>query len=416
MLSRVGGFYNQYPRQFWLLMGVSWVDMVGNWMLFPFFSLYFTAKFGIGLTQVGLIFGVFFIGNFVGQALGGALTDRMGRKRLVLFGLVVSATSSIMMAFVQNFIWMYPVTAFVGIFSNIAQPARQAMIPDLLPSEQHADGFAIFRVVLNMAAAIGPILGGLLVASQGFRLIFFADAGTSLLTAIIFAITLRETRSAQAAEAVEQESMGQTFKGYGRVLRDGPFMAFMGLFMLLNLVYWQLSSTLPVFLRDVQGVSVQRYSYLLATNAVMVVLLQFSITRFLQRYGHMLAMALGALLYGIGFGMFGVVSVYGLLVAAMVTITLGEMAVSPVGSIFAAERASEEMRGRYMAALSLTWILPGLVAPLMAGLVMDNLDPNIVWYFAGAVGLLATVGYLILHNRLAGEQGEAPASPAESSV
>jgi MFS family permease len=87
----------------------------------------------------------------------------------------------------------------------------------------------------------------------------------------------------------------------------------------------------------------------------------------------------------------------------MVIITIGEMLVAPVSQALTAQLAPEDMRGRYMAVFGVSWGLPFAVGPILAGLVMDNLNPTWLWYMAGLLGIIATGGFLGLH-RLVGEQ------------
>lgn len=77
--SRFTNIYREFPSRFWMVVGVSFVDQVGGRMLFPFFSLYITQKFGVGMTQAGIILGIFSILGLFGGMIGGALTDRFGR-------------------------------------------------------------------------------------------------------------------------------------------------------------------------------------------------------------------------------------------------------------------------------------------------------------------------------------------------
>jgi MFS family permease len=111
-------------------------------------------------------------------------------------------------------------------------------------------------------------------------------------------------------------------------------------------------------------------------------------------------MAAGTLLYAIGFGMYGFVSIYVLFLVAMVIITIGEMMVAPTSQALVAQLAPEDMRGRYMAVFGFTWVIPSAVGPLLAGLVMDNADPRWVWYAAGLVGLVATGAFALLERRV----------------
>jgi MFS family permease len=137
---------------------------------------------------------------------------------------------------------------------------------------------------------------------------------------------------------------------------------------------------------------------LLSLNAAMVVLMQFPITRRIKKYPPMLIMAFGALLYAIGFAMYGFVSVYFMFVTAMIIITIGEMIVAPVSQALVASFAPEDMRGRYMAVSGFSWGLPFAIGPYFAGLIIDGPNPQYLWYVAGFIGLLSTIGFLGLYR------------------
>ena len=97
-------------------------------------------------------------------------------------------------------------------------------------------------------------------------------------------------------------------------------------------------------------------------------------------------MAVGTLFYAIGFSMYGFVSTTLFFFIAMAIITIGEMFIAPVGQSMVARFAPENMRGRYMAFYGFSRTIPSLFGPLLAGLVMDNYNPNFVWYLAGIIG------------------------------
>jgi len=90
----------------------------------------------------------------------------------------------------------------------------------------------------------------------------------------------------------------------------------------------------------------------------------------------------------------------------MVIITVGEMIVTPVAQTLVARFAPEDMRGRYMAVFGFSWSIPFAIGPLLAGLIMDNLNPDWVWFAAGLLGLITVGGFLLLHLRTAGEWEE----------
>lgn len=393
----VRSLFNEYPRQFWILVGSMFIDRLGGALLFPFFSLYITKKFGVGMTEVGILFGVFAGTSLISSVLGGALTDRMGRKGILIFGLVMSALSALLMGLMDSFLPFVLVTVVVGLLADVGFPAQQAMVADLLTEEKRAQGFGILRVVANLAVTFGPMIGGLL-AARSYLWLFILDAVTSVITAGVVAVALKETRAAPK-EDEPQETIGQTFGGYFRVLKNSAFTWFLIASMLMVLVYMQMNTTLGVYLRDVHGVSEQAYGYILSLNAAMVVLFQFPITRRLTRYRPMNIMVVGTLFYAVGFAMYGFFSFYILFLLAMAVITIGEMLVSPVSQAIVARLAPEDMRGRYMATYGFSWVIPSAVGPLLAGLTMDYIDPKWVWYAAGLLGLIAAGAFYYLEVR-----------------
>ncbi len=395
MLERIKKTYHEYPHTFWMLIIAVFIDHVGGALIYPFLSLFITEKFGVGMTQVGQIFAIFAIFGVFGNIIGGAMTDKFGRKTMIIFGLVVSALTSLLMGFVNEFTVFYFLTAVVGLFSNAGGPAQQAMVADLLPEKQRTEGYGVMRVVANLAVVIGPAIGGLL-ASRSYLYLFILDAIISTVTAIFVLIVLPETKP-QTSEGHEEQSMGKTLAGYGIVLKDRLYIVYILISMLLTLAYMQMNNSLPVFLRDMHQVSPQGYGFLLSINAALVVALQFWTTRRLNKYPPLLMMALGTLLVGVGLAMFGFTSLYGIFIVAMIVLTIGEMIWAPVGQALVARFAPEDMRGRYMALFGFAWIIPSAIGPLAAGVIMDNYNPNWVWYACGIISVVAALGFIAMH-------------------
>lgn len=396
LLTRTRNVYNEYPPAFWTYNLIVFIDRLGGFMLYPFFALYLTQKFDIGMSTVGILFAVFSISGMIGSALGGAIADRMGRKVVIIFSLVLSSLSALGMGFAPSIPVFVAVVVIVGTLSSIGHPAHEAVVADLLPPNKRAEGYGIIRVVFNVAVIIAPPIAGLLI-SRSYLTLFLVDAVISLISAAIVLFALPETRP-QTDAHTKPETMKQTFAGYGRVFKDTPFVAFIGVTVMMTLVYMNMNSTLGVYLRDQHGLPEIRYGWLLSINAIMVVALQFWVTRRLEKYRPLLMMAAGSFLYTIGFAMYGFVPTFALFVLAMIIITVGEMVVAPFQQSLVASFAPEDMRGRYMAVSGLSWSIAFTVGPYFAGLMLDSGNPNLLWVFCGIVGTLATLGFLVLNK------------------
>jgi MFS family permease len=322
------------------------------------------------------------------------------------------------MGYTESLLIFMVLTGFVGLLQDVGGPAQSALVADVLPAHRQTEGFSIWRVVVNISAGIGPVIGAFL-AQNNFLLLFIADAILSFITAIVVFVFLPETRP-QPKEGEKPQTLVQTAIGYRKVLGDRIFMAFIVLSMLGVIVYAQMNTSMPVFLRDVHGLPPTAYGSLLFVNALMVVAFQFTITRMLKGYSPLLLLAVGSVLLGIGFGMFGFFGGLVYFTLAMAIITIGEMVVAPTGQALAARLAPEDMRGRYMAMFSFSWAFPFAIGPLAAGLITDNISFYWVWYGAGILGLFCALAYAWLHARVGkrlGKMGDdAESQPAPPAV
>lgn len=412
-MEKIKSIYQEYPVPFWVLMLGLFIDQLGGTLIYPFFALYITSHFNVGMSQVGIMFGIMAITGILGGMIGGAMTDKFGRKKLLLYGLAISGLFSLSIIFINTIEVFYIVAGFVGFLNSLSGPAGNAMIADLLPEEKRADGFGMGRVVFNLAVAIGPLIGGF-VADYSFSYLFIADAVTSMITALIVVKWLPESKP-EPTEEQEAKSFLQTVGGYGVVFKDYTYLLFLLATMLTFLLFMQMNITLPVYMRDAHGFPNKYYGYILSLNAGLVVVLQFWFTRRFAKFPPMVAMAIGSVFIAFGFGMFGFIEGILLFALAMIILTIGEMIVAPFAQSMAAKFSPEDMRGRYMATFSLFNRIFNIFMPYLVGVIMDTLNPDWVWYGCGIVGSIAVLSYLALQGMTRERFKEVPV-PEEIAV
>ena len=253
-------------------------------------------------------------------------------------------------------------------------------------------------MVGNLAWIIGPTIGGFL-ANINFFYLFVVDSVISCLVAAIVFRAIPETKPEPHAHE-QSETFLQSVLGYRVALRDIAFMAFVIASMLMLVVYQQMYGSLSVYLRDNHSINPSGFGFLMTTSAITVVLFQFSVSQFIKYRPPFLMMAIGTVFYMIGFTLFGVVTTYVLFALNIVIITIGEMIIMPTSQAIAANFAPEAMRGRYMAIFGLTWAIPSTVGPGAAGFILDNYNPNLLWYIGGLICGLSIFAYYALHLRL----------------
>src|SRR5690349_156132 len=398
VLERIQNVYQEYPQPFWVLMTGTFIDRLGTNLIIPFLAIYIVQRFDAKITQVGLIYTLFAIGSGLGNFLAGALADRFGRRFTLILGLVCAATARIALGLASNFTGLYIAAAFAGLFGAIGWPAQLAMTADLLGPQKRANGFGIQRVVINSTFALGPLAGGFLGPRIGYLPLFVLHALTSYSVSLIVFSKLPETRPAQANNA-RPETFPQALAGYRRVLEDRTFVAFVLISILTVMVYIQMSTTLSVYLIKFQHVSEGFFGALVTLNALMVVFLQFSISRWASRKPLLLIMISGTAFYLVGFGSYSLPPSIALFIFAMILITLGEMLVIPTSQALTALLAPPDMRARYVATERLNWIVAQSLGPLAAAAIMDHFDPRWVWAGCSIICAVSIVSFYGLHLR-----------------
>jgi len=343
--------------------------------------------------------------------VGGALADKFGRRKLILFGLVFSGLSSLSLGLANSIQMMYPLIIFVGLLVSVANPAHEAMLADILPEAKRQEGYGILRVVFNYAWIVGTALGGL-IATRSFFALFVIDAVISCLVAVLLFRLLPETKPKEKEEAAHREaSFWETVKGYRVVARDLAFVGFIVSGILALVVYIQQYGSFAVYLRDTHSIDSKGYGVILSITGLEVVLLQFWISRLIRYRPPFLVMMLGAGIFAVGIFMYGIVSGFPMFVVAAIIVCLGEMFYFPTSQVVIAGFAPKEMRGRYMAMAGFITSIPNAVGPGTAGYLLDNFDQHLLWYIGGFFCLASALGYLALHLKLGTQKRFTPTPP-----
>jgi MFS family permease len=389
MPQRLNKLVADFPRQFWILFGGTLINQIGSGMVFPFLTLYLHQRLSLSMTAVGVILSVWAISGLVGSLVGGSLTDQFGRKRLMVFSLGATAVGLVAFGFADALPTSIAAVVFVGFVSAMFQPARDAMVADLVGPDKRPQAYGLLRVVANLGIGIGPAIGGFL-ASRSYLLAFLASGSA---TGLFFLITLSQMHETMPAAAPRHKANAGAPGNFAAVLHDRRFVLFCVATSLAVVAYSQMMTVLPVYMKDQFGLGETFYGWVMTTNALMVVALQFPITRSTQRLARFPLIALGAVLYAAGVASVALGTTFWHFVVSMAILTLGEMIVVPTATAVTADLAPPQVRGRYMGALALTWNIGFGIGPILGGIITDQVFPRALWPIMGSVAL---AGALIL--------------------
>lgn len=387
-------------------------------IVIPFLALYLHGARGISMSAVGALFFFGAMAGAAGQIAGGEWSDRHGRK-IVLVGSQVARAATfaglgLAVMWDGPFLAFALLTALSAFAGRMFEPPSGAMIADITEGERRAEAFGILRIGNNLGWSLGPAIGGFL-AALSYASLFFVAAGVLLLAAILMAVKVEETSprhrrgdGADGAAPVEVPLVGPAtterfaFGGVREALREPLFLRYCLITLLLFTVSAQLMSTLSVYAVEWAGLSKVQLGALYTLNGLMVVFLQFPVVRILAPLRLTTALAVGSLLYALGYGMMGWGSGFALLAAALLVVTLGEIVTSPPSLNLVANFSTEEMRGRYMGVFGLFNSFGWSVGPLVGGVLLDLAKgrPLLLWSAIASLTLLAALGYWDLRRRI----------------
>ncbi|MER6217409.1 MDR family MFS transporter [Streptomyces sp. NPDC001674] len=396
------------PRAFWWLWASTLVNRLGAFVA-TFMALYLTLDRGYSASFAGLVAALHGLGGVVSSLVAGVMTDRLGRRPTMLVAQVSTAGAVALLGFMEHPAAIAAVAMLVGMTSNASRPAVQAMMADIVRPEDRVRAFALNYWAINLGFAISSMAAGL-VAEYSYLAGFLGEAALTLLCAVLVFLKLPESRPEKDAAAVAQ---GGPEVGLGTVLRDGRFMGVVGLSFLISLIFTQGSVGLPVTM-GAAGFSPGDYGLVIAANGVLVVVLQLPVTRFIEHRDPRRLLVVSALLAGYGFAMTafaGPLWAYALTVCVW---TLAEIVNSPTQMGLVVRLSPVHGRGRYQGMYTMSWAVASLVAPLMAGFVIDHFGAGWLWGSTGVLGTVAAAGYWLLMRGL--REGDTAAGPAPAAA
>jgi MFS family permease len=407
MLDRIRQATVGYPRQFWLLFWGMLISAAGGSMIWPFLTIYMRQRLDIPLTMVTLLFTLNSAAGLATTAVAGPVADRFGRKGVMVLSLAANGATMLAMSSAGTLRPWVVLMAISGAFSPLFRVGSNSMVADLIEPERRASAYAFLRMSNNLGVAIGPSVGGFVTAAS-YALAFYIAAGASAAFTLLVLFFVAETVPQKQATFDQPKTDGD----YGQVLRDRPFLAFCGVYSLAVMTHVLLMVLLPVYAKENFGVPENQYGFIMATNAAMVVLFQYATTRITERYHHLPVLAVGSLFLALGTGSVALGWNFPTFLTSMVILTIGEMIVIPTSTALTANLAPPTMRGRYMSIYGLTWGIGFGIGPVIGGFLNDNLAPVAIWYGGLAMGLSATLGFVLLARALRTQETEpAPTSP-----
>ncbi|MBI4762787.1 MAG: MDR family MFS transporter [Chloroflexota bacterium] len=394
MLSKntLKNLFNQYPRQFWLMIAGVVISTAGGSMVWPFMLIYASGKLHLPLSAVAALISINAGTGLASSLIAGALADRLGRKGVMVFSLAVTGLAYFLMMHAETYTQFVGLMIMIGLSNPMYQVGADAMLADMMPSEQRSDAYTINRIANNAAFAVGPAVGGFL-AARSYNLAFLGASMGFLTYSVLLFLLARETLDKSVGEP---SSNAPQQGGFMRVLRDKQYMAFVAAMSLGLTAPTMLWILMPVYAKTNFGIPENQYGWIPTTNALMCVFLQYFITLVTRKHPTLAVLTVGMFIYALGTGSVALAGNFWGFWLSMVILTFGELALVPTASKYVADISPADLRGRYMSLYWLGWGLARTLSPLIGGFLNDAIAPRAIWIGGLLIGLTSTFSLFLL--------------------
>ncbi|MEM9928967.1 MAG: MFS transporter [Bacteroidota bacterium] len=389
------------PRRVWLLSLVMLVNRSGA-MVVAFLSVYLIDKQGYAPATAGYVMAAFGAGGILGNYCGGLLNDRFGSWHIQLFSMIGAGILNILLGQMTEF-WSLCLLAFlISLWADAFRPANRAALAIYAPKERLTQAFGLQRMAVNLGFSIGPALGGYLIYTYGFELMFWADGLTFLLAALVFYISLPADETAKPLVARAKEDNTLTGNAAPNTIAKAPpahkqawLLAFILANMGIILLFFQLFSTFPVYLKEA-GFDERAIGWLFTISGILIVGTEMPILYLAERrFRPIPTMLVGAGLIIVAYFILPwVVSLsYLPLVMMILLLTMGEILYMPFTNTYVTRYAPPARRGEYLGLLSASYSAAFVLGPLVGFGIAEYYGYGISTLVCCAI---AALGWLVL--------------------
>ncbi|MBE4908596.1 MFS transporter [Bacillus luteolus] len=355
-----------------LLIG-SLFSRIANSMSLPFLAIYLAKQTDLTPLMIGVVIGAAPLASTLSGILGGYLSDKFGRKQIMLLSIYSWGFVFIGFALAKDPIIFLLLSILNGICKAFFEPVSQALMGDLTEQKLRAKVFSLRYTVINAGVAIGPLLGvfiGLSSSGIGFMI-------TGLFY-FVYSIVLHLFTSKVSIPVQKNKTVYSMKQSLIIIKRDKVLMYFI-LGACITQIGFAQFAPLSHHMSTTFEKGVIYFGWMMTTNALVVVLAQLPLSSIFERFSTITGVYVGNGLYAIGGLGFAFSNSLTEMILSMIIFTLGEVLCFPAGTILIDNLAPDHLRGSYYGAMNFTE-LGRFLGPTLGMFLYSTL--NISWLFS----------------------------------
>lgn len=371
-----------------ILFLTVFVDLVGFGIVLPLLPLY-ADRFGASGTQIGILVLSYSAAQLLFAPVWGRLSDRFGRRPILIIGLLGSAASYLVFAYAASLSVLLLSRTMAGIGgANI--PVAQAYIADITPRESRAGNMGLIGAAFGLGFIFGPAIGGVLapVAAELPGLVAAGlCAGNALLALVLLPESLTRGERAKIGETRAPRSRREELQV---ILRSPRFVRVLILSFIFTTAFSIMHPIFPLFASGRFGLNERDVGWLFAFIGLISAVMQGGVVRLLApRIGEVRLVRASAVPFVVGFIVIGAASSVPMLLGGLALLAVGFGGTLPSLVSLLSRSAPEELQGGSLGVGQSVGALARIVGPFVAGVLWDTLGSSSPYFVAAAIGTLA---------------------------
>ncbi|MES5845582.1 MULTISPECIES: MFS transporter [unclassified Bacillus cereus group] len=388
-----GKLQNIHPLGMTIIIGTLFARFATS-MSIPFLAIYLTTVQGVSAGMTGAIIGTSALVGVFASFIGGNLSDRFGRNMILIWSMIVWVFVFIGFSLADHVFSFFLLNALNGLCRSFFEPTSRALLSDLTKPEYRLLVYNLRYGAINVGVAIGPLVG-LQIGSAKSTIPFLVAAGVYILYTAILAFQFKKYPIEKKKVNIEKPV---TMLNAIRILRkDVVFLVALVGIILSNCGFSHLTTTVSQYFANAHIFQdgVKLFSYMLALNAVVVVIIQYPVIQMCKKYTPLGSIMVGTLF--VSGGLFGFGIVESMLGAAICTIifTIGEVLMFSMTDVFIDDIAVSQLKGTYFGAMGFSGI-GAVIGPWFGGVLLDYYGYQNGFVVFSALAIFSTVAFPVL--------------------
>lgn len=388
-MNRVRQFINSYhPIVHTLLMGTM-MARVASSMSLPFLAIYLAKHSDMSPGLIGVVIGMGALAGTFGGFVGGTLSDRFGRRVIMLAALFGWGFVFLGFGMVKLPVLFMLLNMLNGLCRSFYEPVSQALMADLTEPAKRRQVFALRYMAINIGVAVGPLLGAFFATMNGAMPFLFTG-----IIYLIYAVTLYALLIKFGIKQIEGEKKASvTFRSAWDVIRKDVTFRFYIIGGIIGAIgYSQVMVTLSQYLQRDFADGVKMFAILMSANAIVVIVMQIPLGKWAEKYSPLTAIVVGNMMFALGDIGFAVSHTLTWLIISMAIFTFGEILNYPAANLLIDKLAPDHMRGTYFGAQTLNNI-GHFIGPWIGGFLLVSYGGSTLFLLIAFVSLLGSIFY-----------------------